>query len=130
MPNKTSNKTSNKKPGYPFIIDSITFSQDGNCCTGTDEREKLLVEFHDGGGGYFYVIKTDMFAFDHDSEEYKKLIEKIQEICESNNIHSEKEFHEYCKQEDVNDFNKSIKHEIQIKKPNNNNVTCLSFNNK
>lgn len=42
------------------------FSQDGDCCNG--ERQHIDVQQLDGGGGPFWVITTERWAFDNIEE--------------------------------------------------------------
>lgn len=58
-----------------YNLDTWTkeFSQDGDCCD--DEFQMLQVEQHDGGGGPFWVIKSQRWAFDDLAELIKLLSE-------------------------------------------------------
>jgi hypothetical protein len=49
----------------PFIIDQefkITFTQDNDCCTNDDQF--ITIKTQNGGGGDFFVIETQRWAFD------------------------------------------------------------------
>jgi hypothetical protein len=49
----------------PFIIDQefkITFTQDKDCCTNDDQF--ITIKTQNGGGGDFFVIETQRWAFD------------------------------------------------------------------
>lgn len=41
------------------------YSQEDDCCKSSDfGRQDIEISTHDGGGGKFYTIKTDRWAFD------------------------------------------------------------------
>ena len=44
----------------------VTFSQDADCCTSKDQF--LTIKTDDGGGGDFFVIETERWAFDSITE--------------------------------------------------------------
>ena len=44
----------------------MTFSQDADCCDGGDQF--LTIKTQNGGGGDFYVIETERWAFDNISD--------------------------------------------------------------
>jgi hypothetical protein len=49
----------------PFIIEqefNITFTQDKDCCSG--EEQFITIKTQNGGGGDFFVIETQRWAFD------------------------------------------------------------------
>ena len=49
----------------PSIIDQefkITFTQDKDCCTNDDQF--ITIKTQNGGGGDFFVIETQRWAFD------------------------------------------------------------------
>jgi len=49
----------------PFIIDqefNITFTQDKDCCSV--EEQFITIKTENGGGGDFFVIETQRWAFD------------------------------------------------------------------
>lgn len=52
---------------------SKRFAQDGDCCDG--EPQDLHVDQLDGGGGPFWIIKTERWAFDSIEELVKVLRE-------------------------------------------------------
>lgn len=51
---------------------SKQYTQDGDCCEG-DNIQILDVSQHDGGGGPFFVINTNRWAFDSIDELVKVL---------------------------------------------------------
>lgn len=75
---------------YPLMIENITFVQEGNSCSDVDS-ERLEVKFDDAGGGYFYILKTEQFAFDSDGDDMVQLIGMLKDVCDSNDIHWNKE---------------------------------------
>jgi len=61
------------------IIEKIVFSQPiDNCQSSKDGDEQILeVEFHNGGGGYFYRLSSDAWAVDSDNDNLQKLLSYI-----------------------------------------------------
>lgn len=56
---------------------SVTFSQEQDCCGPTEsDEQKITIETCDGGGGTYFVIKTDRWAFDN-IEELQELLKTI-----------------------------------------------------
>jgi len=53
----------------------ITFSQEPDCCDN-GEIQELEIYTEDGGGGVYYVIETERWAFDS-IEELTALINKV-----------------------------------------------------
>ena len=53
---------------------SVTFYQDSDCMDTADQQ--LTIEAKDGGGGWFYVLKTERWAVDSPSE-IAKLLDKV-----------------------------------------------------
>jgi hypothetical protein len=41
----------------------MTFTQDADCCDGNEQY--LTIKTQNGGGGDFYVIETERWAFDN-----------------------------------------------------------------
>ena len=62
-----------KKP--EMFSAKFTFTQDADSCEGGD-LQQLEVEVDDAGGGKFFVIKTDCWAFDSIAD-LVALLEKI-----------------------------------------------------
>lgn len=55
-----------KKVNKPWLLSQefkMTFTQDGDCCDG--EEQYLTIKTNNGGGGDFYVIETNRWAFDN-----------------------------------------------------------------
>lgn len=53
------------KPQPEMIHDCITFTQETDtCASGDDGYQNLIVREEDGGGGSFYAIETERWAFD------------------------------------------------------------------
>lgn len=50
----------------------MTFSQDADCCSS--ETQFIEIQTEDGGGGFYFVIKTERWAFD----DPKELIDLLQ----------------------------------------------------
>ena len=49
----------------PFVIDQelkITFTQEKDCCSNQDQF--ITIKTQNGGGGDFFVIETERWAFD------------------------------------------------------------------
>ena len=44
----------------------MTFTQDADCCDGNEQY--LTIKTQNGGGGDFYVIETERWAFDSITE--------------------------------------------------------------
>ena len=53
---------------------SVTFYQDSDCMDTADQQ--LTIEAKDGGGGWFYVLKTERWAVDRPSE-ITELLDKV-----------------------------------------------------
>lgn len=63
---------------------SATLTQDADCCDGSIVQT-LNLSSEDGGGGWFWVIKTERWAFDSPEElskQLKKIISKLEEMKE------------------------------------------------
>lgn len=61
------------------ILEAITatYSQEDDCChSSVLERQEIELSTHDGGGGTYYVIKTDRWAFNN-IEELTNLINQF-----------------------------------------------------
>ena len=53
----------NRKPKLLAQSLEMTFTQDADCC---DRRDQFLtIKTENGGGGDFYVIETERWAFDN-----------------------------------------------------------------
>ena len=57
----------------------MTFSQDADCCTIEDQFLKIKTD--DGGGGDFFIIQTERWAFDS-IEELVEILNKFKETHE------------------------------------------------
>jgi hypothetical protein len=42
----------------------MTFTQDGDCCD-TNQEQYITIKTQNGGGGDFFVIETERWAFDN-----------------------------------------------------------------
>lgn len=76
QPNMNDKKTSSKAKVSSVSIDLF---QDGDCCGGNDVQV-LNISSDDGGGGWFWTIKTDRWAFDSLDDlinQLKPIIEKL-----------------------------------------------------
>jgi hypothetical protein len=61
----------------PFVISqefSMTFTQDKDCCSLEDQF--ITIKTQNGGGGDFFVIETDRWAFDR-LEELMRILYKF-----------------------------------------------------
>jgi len=56
---------------------SVTFYQDSDCMDTADQQ--LTIEAKDGGGGWFYVLKTERWAVDRPSE-ITELLDKVKRM--------------------------------------------------
>ena len=56
---------------------SVTFNQDSDCMDSADQE--LTIEAKDGGGGWFYVLKTERWAVDRPSE-ITELLDKVKRM--------------------------------------------------
>lgn len=56
-----------------------------NCGRPEFDTQDLEVDFQDGGGGFYYVLKTDRWAIDTGD---RKLFDCLDEICEEMDKHS------------------------------------------
>jgi len=80
------------KRTFPLIVSEMTFTQPPNCSVppkdsrGHKIDEEMKVSFHDGGGGFFYVINTHNFAIGTDSDILSKVDEICNLICKNNDI--------------------------------------------
>ena len=53
------------KPEPEMIRDCVTFTQESDTCASHgDDYQNLTVREEDGGGGSFYAINTERWAFD------------------------------------------------------------------
>lgn len=60
----------------------IVYSQAKDCCDGDTLFNQLLeVESHDGGGGHFFTVKTDRWAFGH-PDQLLHLVNKVRNMVE------------------------------------------------
>ena len=55
----------------------VTFYQDSDCMDTADQQ--LTIEAKDGGGGWFYVLKTERWAVDRPSE-ITELLDKVKRM--------------------------------------------------
>lgn len=64
------------KPKTPPKLESATllFTQEQDCCDDGAFDQQIEIQSHDGGGGKFFTIKTDRWAFES-VEELEALIE-------------------------------------------------------
>jgi hypothetical protein len=70
----------NMPKGFNVSQLNIIVSQESDCCDGkSDDYQGLQVEFHDGGRGYFYTIKSERWAIDKGD---KNLLNWLDEICQ------------------------------------------------
>ena len=58
-----------------LYLNKLEFKQEGDTCESLDEQT-LLIEACDCGDGFYYVIKTDRWAFDK-IDELVELLKKI-----------------------------------------------------
>ena len=57
------------KPAPEMTRDCVTFTQEADtCASGGDGYQNLIVREEDGGGGSFYAIETERWAFDSITE--------------------------------------------------------------
>ena len=56
------------KPEPEMISDCVTFTQESDTCSIGDVYQNLIVREEDGGGGSFYAIETERWAFDSIAE--------------------------------------------------------------
>lgn len=63
------------KPKTPPKLESATllFSQEKDCCDDRAFDQEIEIQSHDGGGGKFFALKTDRWAFES-VEELQDLI--------------------------------------------------------
>ena len=63
---------------------SAELVQEEDCCGyGNELAQTLSIESHDGGGGWYWTIKTDRWAFDSVeelAEQLKKVTDKLKNI--------------------------------------------------
>lgn len=60
----------------------VTLTQDGDCCEG-DDVQVLRIGADDGGGGWFWTIKTERWAFDSVEElthQLKQVISRLENM--------------------------------------------------
>ncbi len=59
----------------------MTLAQEEDSCGRIGIEDQILeVEFQDGGGGFYYILKTDRWAVDADD---LSLFKTLGEMCES-----------------------------------------------
>ena len=66
---------------------SVTLTQEGDCCSG-DDVQVLTISSDDGGGGWFWILETERWAFDslEDlSTQLKKIIDNLESLKEQKN---------------------------------------------
>jgi len=63
---------------------SVSLVQDEDCCNDSNESVQTLdIESHDGGGGWYWTIKTERWAFDSVKElssQLKVIIKKLEAL--------------------------------------------------
>jgi hypothetical protein len=68
-----------KLPKDVFVGEvSIDLHQDADCCQSGDMAQELKIRLIDGGGGPFFVLETQRWAFD-DPNEIKAILDSIKE---------------------------------------------------
>jgi hypothetical protein len=75
-------------------VEEVTavFSQEQDGCSpfeGTEGRQSIRVEIHDGGGGPYVVISTERWAFDDPSEfvdTLNTLLQVAEDMAEGINV--------------------------------------------
>ena len=73
-----------KKTKTELARASIELTQEGDCCGG-DIVQNLKISSDDGGGGWFWILETERWAFDSPEElvnQLKGVIHKIEKIKE------------------------------------------------
>lgn len=63
---------------------SVTLTQDGDCIGG-DDVQTLTISSDDGGGGWFWVLETERWAFDsldELKEQLRGVMQKLEELKE------------------------------------------------
>jgi hypothetical protein len=61
----------------PVVVGAtIIFEQDSDCCATNTLGQWITVKIEDGGGGQFYVIETERWAFDS-PEQLMVLLNKV-----------------------------------------------------
>jgi len=77
--NDKKSKTSTEVPRA-----SVTLTQDGDCVDGND-LQVLTISSDDGGGGWFWVLETERWAFDsldELKEQLRGVMQKLEELKE------------------------------------------------
>jgi len=68
----------------------LDLTQDEDCCgRSNEEAQDMEVEFHDGGGGFYFTIKTDRWAIDEDTMVLWKTLYGICEELDNKSIFSD-----------------------------------------
>lgn len=56
---------------------SVVFTQEPDACADGDSPQTISVKVEDGGGGPYFTIETDRFAFDSPSD-FVALLDSVQ----------------------------------------------------
>jgi len=54
--------TPSKEPA--LVAGQLTYTQDNDCCDDGTVGQFIEIESHDGGGGKYFTIKTERWAFE------------------------------------------------------------------